>query len=116
MIGGTSELTHDDFLDGEVVSYDPFTGVKITKYRIDDNTYALKKEYPHKHALIDANTEDRNNSIGTRWGDGQMIGRLPMHILQDENTGLMDAMRNYDDDFVRKFFRDNPALTTRDKI
>jgi hypothetical protein len=109
-------LSHDDFQNGEVVSYDPFTGLKVTKFRIDDNSYVLKKEYPSTSALIDANTEDRNNSIGTNWGTGQTIARIPNHFLFDENIGLIDALKNDDEKFVRKFLNDNPALKTRDKI
>jgi hypothetical protein len=109
-------LTMDDFADGEVISFDPNTGIRVTKYRIDDKSYALKTEYLYGKKLLDVNAEDRADAAGTRWGDGRIIGRIPINILQDEQIGLMDAIRQYDGDYLTKFLNDNPALKTRDRI
>lgn len=110
------ELSSDDYADGEVIYYDPFTGVKHTKYRIDDKTYAIKKEYPATQALLDANAIDRSHSFGTKWGDGRIIGRLPTHFMDDENLGLSEAIKNHDDKYIFKFLNDNPAFKTRDNL
>jgi hypothetical protein len=109
-------ITMNDFADGEVISYDHLTGQRVTKYRIDDNTYALKTEYLHTQKMLDANARDRSHQAGTGWGNGRIIGRIPMNILHDENLGLMDAVRAYDGAYLDKFLNDNPALKTRDRI
>lgn len=117
-MGGADDLalTVDDYADGEVIFHNPMTGERVTKYRIDDNTYALKREYYRTQELLDACAEDRAASLNTRWGDGRIIGRIPMNILQDDQIGLMDAIKNYDDGFLTRFLQDNPALKTRDRI
>lgn len=110
------DLTMDDFADGEIISFDPVTGIRVTKYRIDDKHFALKTEYLYGKKLLDMNAEDRANAAGTRWGEGKIIGRIPMNILHDENIGLMDSIKNYDGAYLTKFLNDNPRLKTRDKI
>jgi hypothetical protein len=110
------DLCADDYADGEVIYYDPTTGVKHTKYNIDDKTYAIKKEYPATQEMLDANARDRSNSFGTKWGEGRIIGRLPMHLMDDENLGLSQALSNHDEKYLMKFLNDNPAFKTRDKI
>lgn len=114
-VGGL-ELTADDFRDGEVVHHDPATGITKHIYRIDDKTYAVKTVYPYTQEMLAACAEDRANSVGTRWGDGKIVGRIPLHLLTDPNIGLMDAIRNYDDAYIGRFLEDNPALKTRDRI
>lgn len=109
-------LTMDDFADGEVMSFDPLTGIRVTKYRIDDKTFALKTEYLYGKQILDVNAEDRANAAGTGWGDGRVIGRIPLNILNDENIGLMDSIRNYDQAYLTKFLNDNPKLKTRDRL
>lgn len=109
-------INADDFADGEVVFSDPIQGIRVTKYNIDANSYALKTEYLHAEALLSQCADDRSLSAGTRWGDGKIIGRLPFNILTDENIGLMDAIRENDGQYVQKFLTENPRLMTRDKI
>lgn len=109
-------LTADDFANGEVIFHDPVTGVRYTKFDIDDKHYAIRKEYPLTQELLDTNAEDRSNSFGTRWGEGKIIGRVPLHLLQDENVGLGEALKNHDDAFVRRFLNENSKLKTRDRI
>jgi hypothetical protein len=115
-MSGDLGITMDDFADGEVISFDPATGIRVTKYRIDDKSYALKTEYLFGKRLLDVNAEDRADAAGTGWGDGRIIGRIPLNILHDEQIGLMDAIRNYDQRFLTRFLDDNPALKTRDRI
>ena len=109
-------LSADDYADGEVIYHDPVSGVKHTKYRIDDQTYAIKKEYPATQQLLDANADDRSHSFGTRWGDGRIIARLPPHLLHDEQNGLRAAIVNHDEKYITKYLNENSAFKTRDKI
>jgi hypothetical protein len=109
-------INADDYADGEVVYHDPITGMRVTKYRIDDNTYALKREFPLTQQFLDACADDRAASSGTRWGDGKIVGRIPMHLLHDENLGLGDALRAGDTSYLGRFLEENPKLKTRDRI
>lgn len=105
-----------DLPDGAVLKWDPVTGIRVRKVNIDDKSYALVTEQHYTQAFKDVAAEERAESFNTSWGDGKVIGRLPLNILHDENIGLMDAIRNYDDAFLTKFLNDNPALKTRDRI
>lgn len=109
-------ITMSDFAHGEIVYVCPQTGARVRKLNIDDKSYALRWEIPYTQALLDANAEDRANQAGTGWGNGRMIGRIPINLIQDEAVGLHDAIRNYDGKFIAKFLEDNPALKTRDRI
>lgn len=109
-------LSADDYADGEVISHDPATGITKRIYHIDDKHYLIKTEYPFTQAMLDACAEDRAESAGTRWGDGKIIGRIPFHVLTDNDLGIMDAIKNHDDRFVTRFFEENPRLKTRDRI
>ena len=106
----------DEVPDGEVVHWDPHTGTKVTKYQIDANSYALKREYYMEEALLAKNAEDRADSHNTGWGDGRIIGRIPSHLLMDRDTAVSQATRAGDQKFVKKFFEENPKLKIRDKI
>lgn len=111
-----ADFSADDLPDGAVLKWDPVTGIRVRKVNIDATSYALVTEQLLTQAFKDAAHDDRMDSAGTSWGDGRIIGRLPLNILHDENIGLMDAIRNYDDDYLTKFLNDNPALKTRDRI
>jgi len=109
-------ITADDLPDGAILKWDPVTGIRVRKVRIDDASYALVTEQLMTQAFLDLAHEERMDSAGTSWGDGKIIGRLPLNILTDEGIGLMDAIRNYDDAFLGRFLNANPALKTRDRI
>jgi hypothetical protein len=109
-------MSAHDLPDGAILKWDPVTGIRVRKVNVDENSYMLVTEQHYTKALLDANAEDRANSFNTGWGDGRIVGRIPLNILTDENIGLMDAIKNYDDNFISKFLESNPALKTRDRI
>lgn len=119
MIGDPlSSINADDFAHGEVIYHDPLTGVKFTKYDIDDTHYAIKREYPADMAqmFVDANAEDRAHQVGTRWGDGKIVGRIPLAMLSDPDLGISEAIKQHDSKWLAKLLSENPKFKTRDKI
>jgi hypothetical protein len=49
--------------------------------------------------ILDANKEKLNNSIGKRWGDGQIAAEIPVDFYYDK---LMPAKKVGDDQYIKK--------------
>ena len=95
----------NDVLNGdwELFSDDPMTGQRV--WTMDLGTHiAVKREYLASDALFDANSADANNSIGKRWGDGQVGFRVPLNFYYEN---MVEARKQGDKKYLRQKFYNN---------
>lgn len=71
-----------------------------------------KTEFKNADGMLDKIAEQRNNSLGQRWGDGQVVGRIPMNLYYA--SGFAEASRQRDHKWMRQFYRDHSKLKTFD--
>jgi hypothetical protein len=89
--------------DFTLLDYDYQTGVsKWVRYEPDGST-TIRTDTPVQH-ILDANTEDLNNSTGQRWGDGKRVASVPMDVYE---RYLMEARKQGDKAFVKRFLNDS---------
>lgn len=76
------------------------------RYELDmgDGRVILRTEHLQTDALLAGNAMDRSANAGKRWGEGQVIGRLPLNLYYA--SGLAEAMRQGDMAWVRRFWND----------
>lgn len=78
------------------------------EYDNGDGTVFAKTEYLHTEKMLDDIAAVRNNNAGKRWGDGQVVGSIPLNLYY--SSGMAEASRQRDTHFIRKFYRDHPKL------
>jgi len=100
--------TSDRFDGGDWVLFsdDPVTGIR--RYRLDlgNGTAVMRTEYHRTEELLAANHEQAMNSLNTRWGDGQVVARIPMNVLFNPELGLSEAVGAGDDRFLNRWLND----------
>lgn len=64
-------------------------------------------------ALIEDNKQALNDSYGKRFGDGQIVGRIPLNVLFDPKTQLAEKIRQGDRDHMRWWLDSEAALPYR---
>ena len=96
----------------KMVSDDPLNGVRVYELDLDENQVVRKTEYYAVDDFFGANSEEYKESDGQRWGDGQRVASIPMHIWARE---LAPAQRNGDESYIKKWLNDydNRAYRTR---
>lgn len=77
-----------------------------------DGRVMMKTEAKGTEKLLDEASEIRSLNAGKRWGDGQVVGRIPMNLYYA--SGMAEASRQRDINFQRKFYREHPKLKTFD--
>ncbi|CAN7494528.1 hypothetical protein LJR231_003465 [Phyllobacterium sp. LjRoot231] len=88
--------------DWRLFSHDPVTGTK--KWYLDMGThYVIRSDTPVDE-LLDLNAEKLNDSTGKRFGDGQVVGSIPMDIYQSQ---LAEASKNGDQAYIRRWLNDS---------
>jgi hypothetical protein len=69
--------------------------------------------------LIEANQRSFEESHGKRFGDGQIVGRIPLNVLFDPKTQLAAKIREGDRDHMKWFLNSDaarPYRTFRGKV
>ncbi len=88
--------------DWRLWSHDPETGV--TRWYLDmGDRFVIRTDTP-VDAILAANAEDMAASQGKRFGDGQVVARIPMTVYR--KLGLMEAAANGDRKFAAKVLND----------
>jgi hypothetical protein len=88
--------------DWQLLRHDPITGTKT--YILDIGThYVVRKEIPVDDILEDVAME-RSANAGKRWGDGQVIGSVPLPLAF--SSGYMKARVNGDTEWIKRFWND----------
>ena len=92
---------------------DPFEGKWVlvgttpwtNTYEVDLGDRIVRKtEYLGTQELLDEAQKDRSANLNKRWGDGQVIGRVPLPLYFA--SGLAQAQKEGDRRFVRRFWND----------
>lgn len=71
-----------------------------------------KTEAKGTETLLDEASAIRSLKAGQRWGDGQIVGRIPLNLYY--SSGMAEASRQRDIKYQRKFYREHPKLKTFD--
>jgi hypothetical protein len=95
------------------VSDDPFLGVRRYELDLDDQRTVVRTEYYAVDAFMETNAALRNESDGKRFGDGQVVASVPLHIWareiaprrQDGNDVSLKRWLNNSDNRAFRTFR-----------
>jgi hypothetical protein len=76
------------------------------RYELDvgDGTLIRRTEHKHTEALLEANARARASNAGKRWGDGQVVGSIPMNLYY--SSGMAEASKQRDKTFQKRFWND----------
>lgn len=93
------------FSEGDWVLFDENPALGIKRYRLElgNGQAVMRTEYHRTEALFDANNDDAIASNGTRWGDGQIVARIPLNVFWRD---LSEAMKNGDDGYIDGYLND----------
>lgn len=80
---------------------------------INENQYIQKTEYLADDELIEANRQAFNDSIGKRWGDGQVVARIPLNVLFSQESQIAEKLREGDRDHLKWFLNHEKARPYR---
>ena len=97
--------------DWRLFSDDPMMGVQEWFLQVDEKHFAIKTVYYETDKLLDLNQQRANDSIGKRWGDGQVAASIPMNLFFDK---LGEAVQANDQAYIKRFLNDpdNARLRT----
>lgn len=98
--------------DGEwqlLPSSDPLTRKWIMA--VDENNFVVKTETLAPSLIAESNAEDLKASDGKRFGDGQVVARIPLGLFYGQ---LLEPVKQRDQRYLRKFLndRDNRWMRT----
>lgn len=99
-------MSEQRVMDGEwrLLEDDPVTGHAKWFLPIDDKHFVIKDVYYQTDALLDANADRLNDSLGKRWGDGQVAASIPLNVFFDQ---LAEPMRQKDRGFIKRWLNDS---------
>jgi hypothetical protein len=94
----------DRVMDGDwrLFSEDKDAGTKTWFLDIGDHL-VFRTDYYAKDELIDLNTARANDSIGKKWGDGQIAASVPLPLFYQK---LAEPTRQKDHAYIRRFLND----------
>ena len=112
-------MTHS--LDPSQIRDDAWELIELTPYyrryicwiSREEGTYALKTEFLANDKLIADNQQELHDSQGKRFGDGQVVARIPLNVLYSQQSQIMDKMREGDEDHLRWFLNSEKARPFR---
>lgn len=112
-------MTHS--LDPSQIRDDAWELIELTPYyrryicwiSREEGTYALKTEFLANDKLIADNQQHLHDSQGKRFGDGQVVARIPLNVLYSQQSQIMDKMREGDEDHLRWFLNSEKARPFR---
>lgn len=78
-----------------------------------DTIYVRKTVPRGLDALLEDNKQALNDSYGKRFGDGQIVGRIPLNVLFDPKLQITEKIREGDRDHIRWFLNSEAALPYR---
>jgi hypothetical protein len=76
---------------------------KVSWAKMDDNQQMTVRTVMPVDNILERNERLRNETTGERWGDGQKVASIPIHIWQRE---LAEAQREGDDKYVNRWLND----------
>jgi hypothetical protein len=105
---GESQVTYEEQIDplnpGRWVMVEDNESYRRWELDLGDRIIA-KTEHKGTEKLIEDNQRALNESAGQRWGDGKVVGSVPMNLYF--SSGLAEANKQRDTRFIRRWW-DNP--------
>lgn len=89
--------------DWELFSYDPMTGQKVEIMDLGTHV-AVKRTFLASDELFSQNNEKLADSLGKRWGDGQVAASIPLNLYFEK---FAEARQNGDSKYIRKLLNDS---------
>lgn len=91
--------------DGEwqLLSDDRETGTRRWIKALDEHNLVVKTESWVPSLLAEANAETMKENEGKRFGDGQVVARIPMNVLYGP---LLEPVQQDDRRYLRRFLND----------
>lgn len=81
---------------------------------VDENgSYAQKTEFVADDQLIQQNQELHHDSYGKRFGDGQVVARIPLNVLYSQQSEITRRMREGDEDHLKWWLNSEQARPYR---
>lgn len=80
---------------------------------LGEGRFIRKTEFLADDELIEANRQAFNDSDGKRWGDGQIVARVPLNKLYGSQDQIMEKLREGDRDHLRWWLNSEAALPYR---
>jgi hypothetical protein len=76
-------------------------------YELDlgDGTVIRRTEHKHTAEMLDNNQRLLNDSMGKRWGDGQIAARIPLNLYF--SSGFAEARKQNDKKWIKRFLNDS---------
>jgi hypothetical protein len=85
---------------------------RVYEYDNGDGTVVHCRQWLQSDKMLGAIAEQRANNAGKKFGDGQVVGRVPMNLYY--SSGMAEASKQQDLAWIRRFYRDHPKLKTFD--
>lgn len=86
-----------------LIEDDPIRGIRRYRMDIDDRHAVQRTEYYRTEELLAHNAQDRSALAGQRWGEGQLVARMPLNVFWKE---LSAAQIEGDEKFVNRWLND----------
>lgn len=109
--GGLSREIKDG--DWTLLKWDPVTGKTVWTMEEDGKVH-VRTDYPVAK-MLEQNAEARNAASAGWSGDWHRVASVPLNLLWDDNTGLMDAHLQGDDRFLKRWLNDSDNVAFRTK-
>jgi hypothetical protein len=81
--------------------------------QLDDGRSVMKTEYLGDERLVEENKRSFNDSDGKRWGDGQVVGRIPLNVLYSSQHQIVEKLKEGDRDHLKWWLNSEHALPYR---
>lgn len=91
---------------------DPVTGVAVWIGEVDGH-YVIRRDIPMDD-ILESCADERAYNQGKSWGDGQVIGSVPMGLAF--SSGYVEAKKQGDTAWIKRFWNDpdHKKLRTRE--
>lgn len=80
---------------------------------LGDGKFIRKTEYLGDAELISQNKQEYDDSDGKRWGDGQVVARVPLNKLYGSQDQIMEKLREGDRDHLKWWLNSEAARPYR---
>jgi hypothetical protein len=73
----------------------------------------VRQEWKNPQAYLEQASMERSLKAGKSWGDGQVIGRVPLALYF--SSGMAQARQNHDETWIKRFWNDSDNKYLRTK-
>lgn len=80
---------------------------------LEGNQYVMKTEYLADAQLVEENKYLFDESQGQRFGEGQVVGRIPLNVLYSSQHQIMEKLREGDRDHLKWWLNSEHARPYR---